>query len=88
VGQSFELQTFDNGKVRMSTVKIIKKEKISVTAGDFDCILVQTPIGPFNNKTDLSIWLTDDKRKMPVLVKSKIIIGSIKVELRAFKGTL
>ena len=28
VGQSFELHTFDNGKVRMSTVKIIKKEKI------------------------------------------------------------
>jgi hypothetical protein len=88
IGQHFELNTFDNGKVKVSAVKVIKKEKISVAAGDFDCILVQTPIGPFNNKTDLNIWLTDDNRKMPVLVKSKIIIGSIKVELRTYEGAL
>ncbi len=88
IGQEFRLYTFDNGKIKESTVKVIKKEKVSVAAGDFDCILVQTPIGPFNNKSDLNIWLTDDEKKMPVLVKSKIIIGSIKIELKSFSNTL
>jgi hypothetical protein len=27
------------------------------------------------------IWLTDDERRMPVLMKSKVIIGSISVVL-------
>lgn len=82
-GQEIRLFVFDNGRYKEVTVKVIKRERITVEAGEFDCILVQTPIGPFNNKSDLNIWLTDDIRRIPVLMKSKIIIGSVRAELES-----
>lgn len=83
-GQDIRLNVFDNGRYRAVNIKVVKRERISVEAGEFDCILVQTPIGPFNNRSDLNIWLTDDQRKIPVLMKSKIIIGSVRAELESF----
>lgn len=80
-GKDVELSTFDNGRWKTVKVNVVKREKISVDAGEFDCIVVRTPIGPFNNKSDLNIWLTDDERRIPVLMKSKIAVGSVRAEL-------
>ena len=49
-------------------------------AGKFATIKVRTfpkYEGVFMNKGEIFIWLTDDKRKIPVLMKSTIAIGSI-----------
>ncbi|MBX7151044.1 DUF3108 domain-containing protein [bacterium] len=86
IGNEITLSTFDNGKYRDVIVKVLRKERVSVTAGDFECIVVQTPIGPFKNRSDLNIWLTDDARKIPVLMKSKIAVGSIRAELESMEG--
>lgn len=82
-GSDIRLSVFDNGRYKDVIIKVIRKEHISVSAGEFDCILVQTPVGPFNNKSNLNIWLTDDARRIPVLMKSKIIIGSVRAELES-----
>ena len=37
--------------------------------------------GIFQRKGDVYIWITDDSRKMPVRMKSKIVIGSINADL-------
>ena len=86
IGEEIGLANFDNGKCKDVIVKIMQKERVSVTAGIFDCILVQTPIGPFNNKSVLNIWLTDNAAKIPVLMKSKIAVGSIKAELESIEN--
>lgn len=86
IGDEIILSTFDNGKYRDVVVKVLRKERISVNAGDFECVVVQTPIGPFKNRSDLNIWLTDDARRIPVLMKSKIAVGSIKAELESMEG--
>lgn len=80
-GKDIELSTFDNGRWKSVKINVVKREKISVDAGEFNCIVVRTPIGPFNNKSDLNIWLTDDDRRIPVLMKSKIAVGSVRAEL-------
>ena len=55
---------------------------------DRECIVVE-PImrveGIFNQQGRLKIWLTDDQRKMPVLMKSKVLIGSIDARLRKIR---
>ena len=33
--------------------------------------------GIFESKGNIYIWLTDDERRIPVMVRSKITIGSI-----------
>lgn len=86
VGQTYSISVFDNGKVRPVPIEVLRREKMEVEAGAFDCIVVRTTIGPFSNRSDLFIWLTDDERKMPVLMKSKIVIGSVRAELVEYRN--
>lgn len=69
-------------------VRILGREKVKTPAGKFSCIVVEPLIkagGIFKNKGRLVIWLTDDARRMPVQMKSKVMIGSIKVVLQEVK---
>lgn len=85
VGKSFFI---DNHTDRMNyplEVKVLRKEHVRVHAGEFDCIVVQPVLrypGLFEQKGKLTIWLTDDAKKMPVMMRSKIVIGSINAALK------
>ncbi len=76
----------DEGKAYEILVKKLRYERVSVDAGEFDCVVVQPHLkyeGIFRQKGDVVIWLTDDKYKIPVLVKSKIVIGTIDAVLES-----
>ena len=63
---------------------MIRKERIVTAAGEFDTVVVNPLLkfeGIFQRKGEVYLWLTDDSRKMPVRMKSKIAIGSIFAEL-------
>jgi hypothetical protein len=65
-------------------VKVIGREQVDTPAGRFDCVVVEPLLkagGIFKNKGRLVIWLTDDERRMPVLMKSKVMVGSISATL-------
>lgn len=69
-------------------IRVIGREKIKTPAGEFNCIAIEPILkagGIFKNKGRLVIWLTDDERRMPVLMKSKVAIGSISVVLTEVK---
>lgn len=40
----------------------------------------------FEDDDSLIIWVTADKNKIPITIKAKIAVGSIKAELEEFKG--
>jgi hypothetical protein len=66
-------------------VKVLGRETVKTPAGRFNCIVVEPLLkvgGIFKNKGRLVIWLTDDERRIPVLMKSKVKIGSVKVVLQ------
>ena len=88
VGKSIFLDNFVDGKKLRLEVKVVKKEKVTVEAGTFDCILVEPitdDVGIFKHQGKLSVWLTDDRLRLPVLMKSKIMVGSISAELIDFE---
>ncbi|MEW6516987.1 MAG: DUF3108 domain-containing protein [candidate division FCPU426 bacterium] len=86
VGQELTIPVVaDDGKSYEVIVKSVRREKVRVPAGEFNCIVVQPQMkfeGVFQSKGEINIWLTDDVRRVPVLVKSAIIIGTIDVVLR------
>ena len=80
VGKTIIIPVHDSGKNWSVEVQTLGREKVSTTAGEFDTIKVRTfprYDGVFMNKGEIFIWLTDDRRKIPVLMKSAISIGSI-----------
>ncbi len=88
-GDKVELKNFYNDKVYDLDVKYLGKERITVAAGTFDCIMVEPLVqegGLFKSEGTIIIWLTNDDLKVPVKVKTKVVIGSIDAELTAFEG--
>jgi len=92
-GASVSIPTHDNEKSYDMEVKVIRRERVEVPAGKFDCVLVEPVLkseGIFKSKGQMLVWLSDDERRIPVQVKSKVPIGSISVALTdmrlAFEG--
>lgn len=81
-----------SGKKRYSLRVIIHgKETVETDLGKFDCIKVEPVLGDdgvFKAAGRLFIWLTDDERRLPVLMTVKIPIGSIRGELVQFRQGL
>ena len=89
VGKSLYIDNHADNKLYPLEVKVHKKERIKVKAGEFDCVVVEPILrasGLFKSKGRLLVWLTDDERKIPVQMKSKIIVGYITAELKMMEG--
>ncbi|MBI1798846.1 MAG: DUF3108 domain-containing protein [Candidatus Eisenbacteria bacterium] len=70
-------------------VRILGRDRVHVPAGTFDCVVVEPILkagGIFKHNGRLLIWLTADDRRIPVLMKSKVTIGSISVVLQDAKA--
>ncbi|MCB4792363.1 MAG: DUF3108 domain-containing protein [Elusimicrobia bacterium] len=85
-GNTFNIDANSGGKSWPLTVKVLRKEKVNVPAGSFECFVVEPNIregaGVFQAKGSLNVWLTDDNKKTPVKMRSKIAIGSINADLK------
>ena len=89
VGDRFHMQNFYKDKVYPLDVVYHGKERISVEAGTFDCIIIEPLVlegGLFKSEGNIIVWLSDDDLKIPVKVKTKVIVGSIDAELTQFEG--
>ena len=84
VGKSVTFNVFDNRKNYELEIDILGREDIEVGAGKFMTIKVQPKLkfeGIFRRKGSLFVWMTDDVRHIPVMMKSKVGVGSIIAEL-------
>jgi len=83
--KTFFINNHTDGKNYNLEVKVLGKENVETPAGEFDCFVIQPIIEGgkiFAARDGLTIWLTDDMWKIPVLIRSKIMIGSIQAKLK------
>ena len=88
-GDKVHLENFYKDKTYPLDVVFRGKERVSVAAGTFDCIILEPMVregGLFKSEGSLVVWLTDDELKIPVKVKTKVLIGSIDAELSGYSG--
>ena len=82
VGKPMKMTVFEKGKTWSLDVHTLGRERIKTPIGEFDTIKIRThPLyeGVFPNKGAIDIWLTDDARKIPVLMKSKVTVAKVGV---------
>lgn len=88
VGKPVIMDVFDDRKLWQLDIQVLEKEKIETPVGVFNTVKIKPILkfdGIFQRKGDVYIWLTDDNRKMPVKMRSKIKIGSISADLVEYK---
>ncbi|MBI4547797.1 MAG: DUF3108 domain-containing protein [Ignavibacteriae bacterium] len=88
-GQKVQLQNFYKDSTYELSVKFKGRQTIEVDAGKFRCIIVEPLVkegGLFKSDGQIYVWFTDDERKIPIKVKTKIPIGSIDSDLVEYRG--
>ncbi len=91
VGEKYMLYNFFKDSTYQLAIKFLGRQQISVDAGVFNTVIVEPLIqegGLFKSNGRVLIWLTDDERKIPVKVSTKVVVGSIDAELREFQGVV
>lgn len=84
VGKSVYVDIFDNNKVWNVEVQVLRKEKVKTNLGEFNTFVIKPLLkseGIFNRKGDIYIWITDDQKRVPVKVQTKVPVGSITATL-------
>ena len=84
VGKSLYVNMFDSEKLWDVEVQVLRKEKIKTELGEFNTVVIRPLMkseGIFNKKGDLYIWLTDDLKRIPVKMQTRVIVGSITATL-------
>jgi hypothetical protein len=84
-GQSIQLTVVSKRMFPLSVV-VLGREIVTTPAGTFRTIRVEprsTSEGIIGKGRNLVLWLTDDERKMPVQLKSKLKVGTLLGKLRA-----
>jgi hypothetical protein len=88
-GEKQYLYNFYSDSTYQLAVKFLGYQQVEVKAGTFNCICVEPLVkegGLFKSEGKIVIWMTNDERKIPVKVSTKVIVGSIDVELREYSG--
>ncbi len=84
VGKSVYVDIFDSRKLWNVEVQVLRKEKIKTGLGEFDTVVIKPLMkseGIFNRKGDMYIWLTDDLRRIPVKMQTKVAVGAVTATL-------
>ena len=76
-GKPVTFEVCDSGKTWAVAVQAVGREKVQTRAGKFATLKVRAQKGLFMSEGEMYIWFTDDSRKIPVLIKSTVSIGSL-----------
>ena len=90
-GLTVNIPVFDSRKRYEIEVNIAaKKEMMGAPWGEkVSCIIVHPKLkseGIFTNKGEMTLWMTDDERHIPIKMAAKIKFGSIIAQLTAYSN--
>ena len=85
----YYINFFLDDSVYVSAVKYEGKSDISTQWGTIRCLKIAPMMATgevFADKYPMFVWVSDDDLHVPILAESKIIVGSIKMELIEYSG--
>ena len=88
VGETYSYDRYFKPDRNPVTVKVLRRERVKVPAGEFDTVVLQPIIksrGIFSDKGEAQLWITDDDRRLMVQMKSKLSFGSIRLHLKSYR---
>jgi hypothetical protein len=89
VNESFPLSFFLDDSLYVSKIVFLGREKIKTDLGTFYCLKFKPMVikgEVFSEPYPMELWVTDDMNRLPVMVKSAVIVGSVRMELISYEG--
>jgi hypothetical protein len=90
-GDIINLPFFLDDSVYFSKVKYFGRETIKTSMGNIRCLKLKPLLAKgnvFKEDYPMTVWVSDDRNKIPVLAESAVIVGSVRMELISCSGLL
>lgn len=90
--QMVERPITDGKKCVMGRLKVVRREKVRLSMGTYDSFLLEPELehvgGVFEKSEDarIRLWVSADEHRIPLKIKSKVIVGSFVGELVSAEG--
>jgi hypothetical protein len=89
VGDKYYVDFFLDDSLYHSEIIFQGRDWVKSDFGKIRCMRFKPRVAVgelFQDPYPMELWVTDDKNKIPVLMKSAVFIGSVKIELVEYKG--
>lgn len=84
VGDNIPINFFLDDSLYISVIQFVGRQMVQTELGVFRCLTFKPMVATgevFSNPYPMTLWITDDENKIPVLAESAVIVGSVKMEL-------
>jgi hypothetical protein len=88
VGRTYTLERYYRPDRNPLILKVLRRETLVVPAGRFDAIVIQPIVksrGIFKEDSHAQVWLSDDKDRIILQMKSNTSIGSLSLYLKSHR---
>ena len=88
VGETATIDVHESNKNWRLAIIALNRERVETEAGEFDTIRTRAAVefeGVFLDRGDVYVWFTDDDRRLPVRMDSKIKVGRISAKLIEYR---
>lgn len=89
VGDELELDMFFDKENFKFKLKYLGPQVIRTKFGKVKCLKFRPYVQAgrvFKEEESLTLWVSNDKNKVPIRIKADLVVGSLKADLDAFKG--
>jgi len=89
VGDVFPIRAFLDNEVIPLNLKFIGRENVKSRKGTFRCLKFRPLLQEgrvFKEQEDMTVWISDDKNKIPIRVQADILVGALKMDLIDYSG--
>jgi len=88
-GQEVKINMFFDKENFDFKLKFLGRELVETKFGNVSCLKFRPYVQSgrvFKEKESLTVWISDDKNKLPIRLQADLAVGSIKADLMAYKG--
>jgi len=85
MGQTYKYDRYFRRELNPVTIKVVKREKMDLPDdSEVQCIVLNPVVGEdgiFSPRAQAQLWLTDDARRIPVQIRSRLPFGTVTLRL-------
>jgi len=85
----FTIWSFVDDELWPLKIRFIGRSQVKVSGKKYRAMMFHPVVQEgrlFKKEEDVTVWISDDENKIPLLAEGKVLIGSVKMELTKYSG--
>jgi hypothetical protein len=88
-GDEFPVEVYLDRETFPMNLKYVGEELVKTKLGTFSCLMFKPMVQEgrvFREEEGMTIWVSNDKNRMPIRVETELFVGSLRMDIEAYKG--